>query len=200
MSGLDVGVLEPVTLPSTEPITLALAKSHLRVPHELDDTYITQCIRAARDIGERITERRFLTQTWKVYLDEFPGPGREILVPYPPLQSVTSIGYVDENGDSQTWSASSYIVDTGQEPGRIRLAYGQVWPTPRLQPRAVTITFVCGYGADGDSLPPELLQTLLVELSRRYEFREPIITGTIATELPGFDRLWWPFRVLGADS
>lgn len=195
----DLETLELVTAAAAEPIDLTLARSHLRIPHEQDDAYINQCIRAARDAGEIITERRFMTQTWRMYLDAFPDSGRALLIPYPPLQSITSITYVDENGTTQTWASSNYVADTAHEPAWLRLAYGQVWPATRVQPRAVTVTFVCGYGDAGTDLPPSLLQALLISMSKAFEFREDVITGTIATEIPGMDRIWWPHRILGAD-
>ena len=48
-----------------------------------------------------------------------------------PLSSVTSIAYLDADGDSQTLSASKYIVDAANIPGRIKPAFGEVWPTTR---------------------------------------------------------------------
>jgi uncharacterized phiE125 gp8 family phage protein len=107
----------------------------------------------------------------------------EIVVPRPPLASVTSITYVDGAGATQTLSLSVYTVDTSEEPGRIRLAYGQSWPSIRDQRAAVTVRYVCGYGGPG-SVPEAAKAALKLYVGHLYENREVAITGTIITQVP----------------
>ena len=56
--------------------------------------------------------RALLTQTWDMYLDEFPCAG-EIIIPLSPLQSVTSVSYVDQHGATQTWASANYRIVSG---------------------------------------------------------------------------------------
>lgn len=191
--------LELVTPPVVEPISLSEAKLHLRVDVPDDDAYITSLIVAARQQAESITRRAFVTQTYKLTMDAFPcGP---IYLPRPPLQSVSSITYVDTAGVTQTWSASDYQVEaTGgpfAPPGRVAPAYGQSYPATRAVFGAVTITFVAGYGSQASDVPQAIRQAILLVLGHWYEHRELAVVGTSVVELPrSAEWLLSPYRVL----
>lgn len=70
-----------VTGPSEEPVSLELAKSHLRLETELDDDYITALISVARTMLEASCWRAFLKQTWELTLPGFRGEDRWELAP-----------------------------------------------------------------------------------------------------------------------
>ena len=163
-----------------EPVTLQEAKDHLRVDTTDDDALIRALITAAREYAERRQRRTLLTTTKTVKYDSFPDVIRP---PEPPLASVTSIAYVDEDGDSQTLSAALYDVDTDTEPGRITPAYGETWPATRGQIDAVTLTYVAGYG-DAESVPELTKAGIKLILADLYENRESYVTGTIVSKVP----------------
>jgi hypothetical protein len=173
------------------------------------------------------TGRALITQTLALTLDGFPsgwnplagqqanaggyyrersylgGSGlRPILLPRPPLQSVTSITYVDATtGAVLTWDPSLYTVETPSgdyaEPGRIFPTVGQIYPIARAQPGAVVITFVAGYGTAA-AVPAALKAGHLLLVGNWWRNREAgeIVRGS-ADVLPfGVDALWQPFRVL----
>ena len=152
--------LTAVAGPLAEPISLAEAKAHLQVTETDRDSLITTMIAAARAQAETYTGRALITRTLDLRLDAWPGSGtwftraaltvppvREqgIWIPRPPLRSITSITYIDQNGATQTWSSSLYTVDAQTEPGRIEPAYGEVWPVIREQMNAIKVRFVCGH-------------------------------------------------------
>ena len=177
-------------------VTLAEAKRQLRMEETTaDDTLISDVlIPAAYDRAELATQRQLFTATWALKLDAFPCADR-IELPRPPLRSVTSVAYVDTNGDAQTWASSNYLSDAVATPitprcqrGRLALAYGVSWPSTRSQINAVTITFSAGYGTATTDLPKLLRQAILLDLTRLYEHRDQVITGTIVAELPGGSR------------
>lgn len=162
-----------VTPPATEPLTLAEAKAHLRVDGTDEDTLITALIIAARESIETWSRRQLLTATLKLSLDEFPCGDGVIRIPRPPLQSVSSIQYVDTAGDLQTLAAERYQVDALGQPGRVAPAYGTHWPATRDQLNAVHVTFVAGYTS-----PPQTskhLARLLV--GHFYANREAVDSG-----------------------
>ena len=149
--------------PTAEPVSLDALKAHLRVDGGDEDELLAAYCAAAREACETFQGRAYVAQIWQVTLDRFPGPGEDwvadkdfvpsadpfsvgvIKLPRPPLQSITSIAYVDANGATQTLAASGYQVDTASEPGRVLPAYNGSWPSTRAQPNAVTITFTAGY-------------------------------------------------------
>jgi uncharacterized phiE125 gp8 family phage protein len=184
--------LKLATAPASEPVTLAEAKAHLRVDISDDDTLIDGLIASARRYFEEAARRALITQTWRLSLDGWPS-GDEIELPRPPLQSVTSVIYKDQDGNATTWAAANYIVDTDSEPGRIVLAYGQSWPTGVLYPaNPIQITYKAGYGDAGSSVPTQMKQAILLLIGHYYENREDTIAGTTIKAIPlGVHSLIW---------
>jgi uncharacterized phiE125 gp8 family phage protein len=178
---------QPSVLPTSEPLSLSEAKLHLRVDGDDEDELIGSLITAAREYCETSTNRQFVTATFVGKLDEFPteleNGWYEITLPRPPLQSVSSITYVDTAGATQTLSAGVYAADTSIEPGRVRLAYNQTWPTIRTQPNAISITFVAGYG-DAADVPESIRAAMKLILGHLYANREAVNVGNIVNEFP----------------
>lgn len=192
--------------PAGEPITLAEAKLHLRVDFSEDDTLIQALITSARQTAEDITRRAFITQTWKLVLDQFPAPGVnigsanwygpqwgnspgplttlradgrtgfEIFLAHDPIVSVDSIAYIDQYGVTQTLASNQYKLDNISAPARILPAYGTTWPTTRNEINAVTVTYTCGYGSASD-VPESIKSWMKLRIGAMYENREEIITG-----------------------
>jgi len=130
------------------------------------DPQLVAWISAAREYGETFTHRAFVTQTWDDKRDGFPGSSDDAIeLPKAPLISVTSVSYVDANGVTQAWSSTLYTVDAPAGPkarsGYLVPNYGQVFPTTRDVPNAVTIRFVAGYGVA--SAVPSLIKACLKE-------------------------------------
>lgn len=192
--------LQRTTGPAIEPLSTAQAKLHLRLDSDQteEDGLVAAYVGACRAHLEDRTRRAWMTQTWTWTLDRFPCDARDwqrgshvpwtftdrpLELPRPPLQSVTSLRYIDLGGTQQTLDPSAYTVDTTSEPGRIVPAYGTTWPSTRDVPNAVEVVFVAGY-AEADQVPLPLLQALRLLVGQWFEEREAVITGTIATELP----------------
>lgn len=187
--------LQLVTAPVITPFSLAEAKEHLRVFGTEDDFYIQTLIDVVVSAAENITRRSLYTTTWKLILDSFPC--HELLLPRPPLQSVTHIKYYDTDEVQQTVDASNYQVDLISEPARIVLAYSSTWPTPSYgRINSVEIQYVSGWAKRYD-LPPGLKQAMLYHLSHLYDVREPAVIGTIVATIPfTLEAMYSPYRVL----
>jgi uncharacterized phiE125 gp8 family phage protein len=115
-----------------------------------------------------------------LYLDWFP---ECIELRKPPVQSVSSIAYLDENGDSQTLSSSLYRTDLNSRPSRIEPAYGQSWPSTYGVSNSITVTFLAGYTTQA-LIPEQAKQAIKLLVSHWYSHRDAVLAGTIATELP----------------
>ena len=154
------------TAPEKQPVGAPEAKLALRIDADEDDAYLTDLLKLAVDVVQTDLRRQLITATWKLYLDAFPSYSIEIRKC--PVQSIGSITYLDGNGSTQTLSAATYVLDGKSAPCRVVPAYGNIWPSTRLQPNAVCITFDAGYGDEPDDVPEGIKQ--LVKLVLRREF------------------------------
>ena len=171
-----------VTPPALEPVTLGEARLHCRVDVEDDDDLLLRLIMTAREYAEQREWRAYLTQTLDLYLDCWPARD-EIRLPRPPLQSITSVKYYDEDDVEYTLASTTYLVDSVSQPGRLVLKSGQSWPSATLRPaNAIVIRFVAG-GASLGELPLRIRQAMLLLIGHWYENREATITGTISREI-----------------
>lgn len=182
--------------PATEPVTLSEAKSHLRIDDTSEDTLITALISAARQVCENITRRAFVTQTYRLYINNFPF-SRRIVLPRAKLQSVTHIKYYDVNGNLQTLSDTNYYVDTYSEPGEVYLKDEFTWPIVQSgRINAVEIEYVVGYGVAAN-VPEAIKSAIKIYIAHLFEHREPIITGTSQSNVPmSVEYILMPYRVL----
>ncbi len=166
---------------TADPITVEDAKHHCRVDTHDDDAYIKSLIEAATTWCENIQGRAYITQTITAKYDAFPG---YFELPRPPLQSVTSITYVDQDGTTQTVDSSTYVVDTHSEPGRITRAYEKEWPYDvRAIENAVVVTYVAGYGAPAD-VPERIKHAIRLMVAHWYEHREMAMVGVSISKIP----------------
>lgn len=183
---------------STPIFDLDDAKLRMRVEVTDDDALIPELIEAATDEVENYLHRALITQTWVMRLGCFPRNSEQLRLPKPPLQSISSITYIDLAGDSQTWSNTLYSVSKPAgpqaEPGFIIPVFSESYPTTRAQWDAVTVTFVAGYGDASTDIPEGIRTGIALVAGDLYENREATVVGTIAQRLPILDRLIGAFR------
>jgi uncharacterized phiE125 gp8 family phage protein len=202
-----------VTAPAGEPLTVDETKLFIRDDAIADqDDVVEMLISAARQFAEQELGRYLITQTLDFSIDRFPcnenqkNDSRRYdgLAPYaillPPLQSVTSITYVDLAGATQTLAVDQYQVDAKSRPARILPAYGVFWPSTREQPNAITVRFVAGYGT-AEQVPQCVKQWMLLKIKAGYDNRDTFALDARAAiaQLPKtyIDSLLDPERVPG---
>lgn len=184
--------------PSVEPVTVAEAKLFMRVDHSVDDTLIGALITAARLEVENFTHRQLITATWVMRMDMFP-PSDQIDVPYPPLQSVTSLVYNNTSNVATTLTANTdYTIDIYRTPGRIIPARNTAWPTTYGHINDVTLTYKAGYGDASTNVPGPLIQAVKMITAHLYEHREQFLDGqTQLVKVETAERLMNHYRVRG---
>jgi hypothetical protein len=186
--------LKLVTAPAAEPVTLNEVKAYLRIDGSDEDTMLTTFISVARQSIEDYLNRKMITQTWDLWLDNFGSElmfdslipdgvtdgklseylkvDRAIDIPIYPLQSVTYLKTYDDAGTDTTMSSGDYIVDVYTEPGRLALKNDTSWPSTYLRPvNGIQIRFVCGYGASGSAVPYPLKHAILEMCGKFYSAR-----------------------------
>jgi hypothetical protein len=184
--------------PTLEPVSLAEAKSHLRIDGTYDDTLIGLCIGAARQYFENSCQIHIAQKTVQLVLDSFPATVPNLTVTsninypfqtkyYPfdgtiyltgPVQSVESVSYTDTALTEQ--SLTGYRVDLISSPARITYAY--TWPTTAKITNSVRVNYTAGFTTV--NMPKLLKSGMLFYVGHLYENREGVVTGTIATDIP----------------
>ena len=188
-----------VTGPKLEPVTLEEIKDHIRISTTVsatEDTLLLSFIEVARGYCEKYQGRAYLDQTWDLVLDDWPN-GNIIDIPLPPLQTVSYVYYYGTGGTANTMTASTYIVDSNSEPGRVSLGYGEVWPSETLRPiNGVKVRFICGEGSVASAVSSGVKEAIKLIVGDLYEHREDTDIKALL-EVPygvkallNFERIW----------
>lgn len=189
----------------TEPLTLEQARDHLRVTpygsplEHPDDTYISALITSAREFCEEYTRRALATKTVEVVFDSWSD--NKLVLPFAPLQSVTSVQYVDVTGVTQTLATTVYGVDRFRR--QIYLKAGQTWPPLYSDPNPIIVTAEVGY-TNGQSpdiypMPETIMSAMKLIIGNLYENRQQDLLGSTRisfNSLPlGVYNLLQPYRL-----
>ncbi|QIB36313.1 head-tail connector protein [Ancylobacter pratisalsi] len=180
-----------LTGPAAEPLTLAEAKTYLRVDHDGEDAMIGSMITAARATVEALTRRVLIDQSWRIVRDAWPASGL-IPVPVNPLKAITGAHVIDAAGAEIEVPLAALISDTARLPGLIRVERCAV-PEPGRVLAGIAIDVVAGHGADADHVPSPLVEAVRVVLAHFYEHRDE--PGAGAAFPARLDALVAPFRV-----
>lgn len=158
---------------STEPLTVAEAKLHLRVDISTDDTYIGDLITSARMWCEEYCQRSFVQHTYRADLPYFADV---MELPLGPVQSISSIKYYDTASPNalQTLSTNVYALNHDT----VTRNDGQSWESVAYRNDAVQITFVTGWQdtsspqGTGAAVPRPVVQAMRLLIGDAYENRE----------------------------
>ena len=169
--------------PAIEPVSVDQVKVMLGITTDTRDATIAMQITIARTLAEEFTGRAFIQQTIQLVIDRFP-PGRvpwwdgtiqaplrafmsqePVLLPRPPLVTLTTVQYYDESNTLRTIPSSSYYVDSITEPARIVLNPGVSWPSDVRDRAAVLITYTAGYGTNSVSVPMAIQQAIIAHVT-----------------------------------
>ena len=171
-----------VTAPASEPVTASELRSHLRADStELPDAEANALIAEARQMIEDLIGLAFISQSWRLSLDRWPGGAEawwdgvrqmaiselyapnymtSVMLPRWPLASITSVTVFDEDSNSQAVTvANTFDVDTYQVPGRLTLKRGSTWPIALRANDAIQIIYVSGY-ANAAAVPAPMKRAL----------------------------------------
>jgi uncharacterized phiE125 gp8 family phage protein len=182
-----------ITAPTTEPITTAEAKDHLRVTFSDDDTYIDALIATARQIVEARSGMRLFSQTVELRADFWSeiglsDPRRSDLVSLrvAPVQSVSSVKYYDDDDVDTTMTSSLYWTDLSSVPCRIQVK--NEWPSINDRAGNIRITMIAGWATTG-AIPEIFKSAIKLLVGHYYENREEVTDLKLMSIPEGIDRL-----------
>jgi len=171
----------------SETLSLTDVKDQLRITNTDDDDALRMFIAAIRHRTEQFLRKTLVTSTWELKLDCFDP---EIELPMNPVQSITSVQYVDDDGDTQTLASSGYQSDA---QGRLSASYGNSWPSTRSVYDAVTVTYVAGKTHAGN-VEPDIKLAMLLWIGACDLNRENIAFTQVSTIPDGAKSLLAPHR------
>jgi uncharacterized phiE125 gp8 family phage protein len=180
--------------PAVDPVSLAETKAFLRVDLHDEDMLIAGLVTAARVHLETRLGRALVTQGWQLWLDR-PQLAAVVPLPLAPVQAVTAVTALDDEGAEVAVDPGSYALDPVSEPAR--LIFGRGVPSVRRH-NGLRIDFTAGYGASPADVPQPLRQAIQLLVAHWYEEREPVAAGANAGELPHMvSALTAPYRRIG---
>lgn len=180
---------------AVEPISIDTARSYTHSVEE-DDAKLGDCVKRARVACENYTGRTYAKRTLELRWAEL---GRVLNVTRGPLGSVTEFGYVNTAGAEVLFDPGSYSLE-GQTAHtttiRFRESFAQ--PSDIATDRSSPIFLRGVFGPDTDTvgpIPADVMQAILWTAVHYFENCNPVVTGTIATELPnGIQNILRPYR------
>ena len=166
------------------PVSVADAKEHLRIVDTTeDDAYVGQLVDAATTWCEDYCDRTFADKEYTVAFDDFFGTRIELPRPPVRLNAVSSgatvtISYVDTGGATQTLTFSQsgtqeFRLDRDHVPALVYPLYLGVWPSVRLDDKAVQITYLAGYGGAAN-VPTPAKHAIKMLVGHWYLSREAV--------------------------
>jgi hypothetical protein len=185
-------------------VSIAEARTHLRVYDSTDDTYIGNLIQASQEWIQAASCIEFVNTAHTLVLDRFPGghemwdfnewaPARifpdlwgKIRFPLGPVSAVSSVTYYDADNASQTLASTNYSANTRIKPATLSLSSTGTWPATYDREDAVTIAYTAGYGASAANVPYQIKQVVLLIVGDWYGMRENTVMpmGQMPTEIP----------------
>lgn len=182
-------MLAPVrtVAPAADLVDLRLVKEHLRIDHRDDEFLLGQLVQAAIDLldGWRgILGRCIAAQSWRSYASDLT----DRPLPFPEVQSITAVRYLDPAGVEQVLAASAYRVAEVEDGAWI--IFDPSAPLPTLAPRADAVRIEAVYGPA--VVAPALRTAILFMAAAWYEGREGDKSLPPAAEaLIAPFRRWW---------
>jgi len=177
-----------LTDPSTEPLTLAEAKEHLRYDGTVEDDYITALIGVARDHIEQFTGQYWAKATFAVFFDDFPSGNAVFDIVVPGIESVDTITYIDTNNDSQSITSGTTL-----DSERRALFYSESWPTDAISVRLAVTAGTDNGASPADIIPNAIIQAIKLVLTDLFNNRADV-TNMQTYNNKAAEMLAYPYR------
>lgn len=165
-----------VSAPAEKAISVADAKSWLRVVYDAEDTLIELLVDAAIDRldgPQGLLNRALITQEWTAHYSCYEPVLR---IPLTRCSAITSVSWVDASGNTVTADPADYDV-VGLYSDRCTVRPKSTWAA-----QSVSITFKAGFGDDPGDVPATLRHSLLEMVADGFENRQSIVVGSGAEQ------------------
>ena len=156
------GLQLTMSLPATPVLTTAQAKTALRVDFSEDDDFIDALVQGATEMAQKILNRALITQT---VIAEWDAVDYETILPYAPVQSITSVKTVADSGTETALTVNEgYTFRNGVV--RCNTSLG------------LKVTYVAGYGDASTDVPPLIVRAIERMVISMYDRRDDEVLET----------------------
>lgn len=164
--------------PSFEPVSISEAKEWLKIHPDVveDDSLIRSLISSSRVWAEANTGQALISQTVEQVWDWMPAT-RVFDLSMPPVSAVTSVKYLDTDGNYQTWASTNYTADLFSN--RVVVKASVSLPTTselNERPNVWKVTYTAG-NATALAVDGNIKTAMLLQIAMMYENREDIPIG-----------------------
>lgn len=142
-------------------------RDQTRVTDTGEDALLATYIAAATeylDAESGVLGEALVTQGWRVEMDS--PPVGNLALPLGPVQSITTVKYIDASGVEQTFSAANYRLAGNV----LELVEGASWPETEARTVAFWVDYLAGYGG-ASAVPESVRQTARLMAADLYENR-----------------------------
>jgi len=153
-----------IDAPATEVLSLTDVKSYLKIDHTVEDDLINSLIKSARDYVETYLNKTLLTRMLQL---SFTKCVRVYTLPILPVQSITKIEYIDDDGELEVVATTAYELRANQ--GVLIIKDNSVF-NDAADDFEIVVTCKTGYTAV-DEIPEAIVQALLLIVADSYENR-----------------------------
>lgn len=160
--------LSELTMPASEPISLATLKLALKTDNSDDDTHIENCLKAARHTLEKRLDMAFVTRSFRMTLDRWPV---KLKLPITPTQNILAVNVTNSDNSQTTIPPALYQL------ANERLLFYAYPIDPGIQFAGISIDFTAGFS----DVPPDIQQAVQ-KLAVHYYENRGVIGNT--TKLP----------------
>jgi uncharacterized phiE125 gp8 family phage protein len=186
---MRVRIIAPAT-GALQPVSLEEARDQARVDCDAEDTFLGLLISVATQAATDRLQRALVPTRYRLTLDSFPS-AIELLKP--PIISVESVKYIDNDGEQQTLDPQDYFLDNVSEPGYLVPAVGRAWPATQDRINTVEVEYTAGY--PDSAIPKPIKQWILLAIGDMYANRErsaekPVVPQDFAEGLLDTYRIW----------
>lgn len=173
--------------PTATILSLADVKDAMHIVHTDEDTLIQAYIDLAIEQAELYTNRQLAPATYELLNDELLTDFR---LPKNPIQSITSVEYMDDTGVYQVFSADEYYL---YEDAGVGYIHFDTLPSYMDHKQAIKITFVSGY----ENVPESIINWMRIKVSTMYENRESLVIGVSVSDIGNnlVDKLLESYRI-----
>lgn len=184
-------LLKMTTAPAEFPVSVAEVKSDLRIQNTAEDTLFSDYIAQATEYvsgPNGVIGKALVSQTWQYSASKIESTGK-LFIPLTPVQSISSITYFNAAGQSVSLTVNDYHFYSSEDWAYLTPKTGVAWPNLQNRLDAITVTFICGFGA-ADAVPANIKRAIRLLVAHWYYNKSAVAIDVSVAEMPlGVDSL-----------